>query len=159
MDEPTQAQRILLVEDDPSYAEVLETWLRQRFHGPTQLITRRSLQEALAVLDERPVDVILLDLGLPDSSELATLRRIQARSPETPTVVVTGLPEAHLALAAIRAGAEDYLPKVGLTPERLEQAIRYAILRHVRHAALFKTLETVTARLQQVEEVGDGTDP
>lgn len=143
----TDGLHLLLVEDDPEFAGLLEDWLRAELHGPVALTRRRSLQDALQHLKTQRVDVLLLDLNLPDSHELDTLQAILDRFPRTPTVVVTGLPEEDLALAAIRHGAQDYLPKVGLTALRLVTAIRYAVLRHQRLSELFTRLDAVTQRL------------
>jgi DNA-binding response OmpR family regulator len=144
--------QILLVEDDAEFAQLLADWLRAELRGAAALYTRRSLRDAMEHLRTHTVDVLLLDLNLPDSRELDTLQAILARFPATPTVIVTGLPEEDLALAAIRAGAQDYLPKIGLTGARLATAIRYAMLRHQRLSVLFGRLEAVTHRLARPEE-------
>lgn len=88
-----------------------------------------SLAEALAGLhDERP-DVVLLDLGLPDSSGLDSICTLEAWIDEVPIVVLTGLEDRQTALRAVRKGVQDYLTKDCITGDILTRVIRYAIER------------------------------
>ncbi len=88
-----------------------------------------SLAEALAGLhDERP-DVVLLDLGLPDSSGLDSISTLEAWIDEVPIVVLTGLEDRQTALRAVRKGVQDYLTKDCITGDILTRVIRYAIER------------------------------
>jgi PAS domain S-box-containing protein len=74
-------------------------------------------------------DVVLLDLGLPDSQGLDTLRSIRKQAPRLPIVVLTGLRDEEMGVDASREGAQDYLTKNTLTPELLTTTLRYAIAR------------------------------
>ena len=89
-----------------------------------------SLLIILDVLARGGVDIILLDLFLPDSRGLETLLTVTAHAPHVPVLVWTGLDSAPLAQGAVRAGAQDYLVKDRLTASALARAIEYAIFRN-----------------------------
>lgn len=133
---------VLLVEDHPGDALLLEETLSQGHCGlgaaPTSTNTgyqvRRagSLAEALRAIDDgRPIAVILLDLMLPDSQGLATVRRMQqaTRPKDVPIIVLTGLDDETLGLESLREGAQDYLVKGRLDHPLLSRSIAYAIER------------------------------
>jgi CheY-like chemotaxis protein len=143
--------RILLVEDEAGIAEVIEDWLRQGLHGPTTLRRVARLDAAIAAVRQEPADIILLDLNLPDSFQLATLRALVREAPESGIIIVTGDPDEDLALQAIRAGAEDHLPKVRLTEERLITAIQYARERVRRQTHYADRLHSVIEELKAEE--------
>jgi signal transduction histidine kinase len=91
------------------------------------------------------IDLVLLDLGLPDSQGLDTLSKVHAQAPAVPTVVLTGLDDETLALQAVRQGAQDYLVKGDFDSKVLWRVMRYAVERHT----LMMELEQV--RQQQLE--------
>ena len=88
-----------------------------------------ELKDAIELLRSRSFQVILLDLVLPDSSDLRTVRRMLAHCGETPVVVLTNLNDASVAKAAVREGAQDYLPKAKLSADELIRCIQYAMER------------------------------
>ena len=83
----------------------------------------------MACLAERPFDIVLADLSLPDSQGLATFERVQAAAPDEPIVVLTGLDDEEVALKAMRTGAQDYLVKGRMNGELLVRSLRYAMER------------------------------
>ena len=97
--------------------------------SPVALNPRKRLAEALAWLDRKPFDAILLDLTLPDAQGLETFLRTQARAPMVPIVVLTGLNDESMAVKAVSQGAQDYLVKSNIDDEQLVRAIRYGIER------------------------------
>jgi PAS domain S-box-containing protein len=121
---------ILIVEDNPGDAFLLRELLTEA-HGFThETASVERLSAAMAALDARRFDVLLLDLTLPDASGLDGLRRIHAAYPDLPIVVLTGLADEALAIQAVQSGAQDYLVK-GETPGPLvARSIRYAIERN-----------------------------
>ena len=131
MDEKTNdgALQILLVEDNPTDALLLQDALEQVRGVKITLIHVKRLDEALARLQAEPFDAVLLDLGLPDSSGLETFNRTQSRYPNVPILVLSGLDNETLALTAVRDGAQDYLVKGTLDSILLARTIRYAIER------------------------------
>jgi len=118
---------ILLVEDDPGDARLIREMLAEASHVPPRLTHVASLAGALECLRQRDIDVVLLDLGLPDSQGLETFIRLRAAAPRLPVVVLSGHTDTTLALGTLREGAQDYLLKGHVDPEVLVRALRYAI--------------------------------
>ncbi len=125
---------VLLVEDSPAHAGLIKEVLAGppgRLAAPTAFRVTHvpHLAAALARLDQAGADVALLDLSLPDSEGLETVRCLQSHAPELPIVVLTALDDEALAAQAVREGAQDYLVKGELPLELLTRALRYAIER------------------------------
>ncbi|HEY4760325.1 MAG TPA: SpoIIE family protein phosphatase [Thermoguttaceae bacterium] len=127
--------RILLVEDDPDDVYVMRNLLGDRWGGPFELVNVELLSAAIERCQEEKFDVVLLDLGLPDSSGLETFFSIYAHAGDVPIVVLTGLSDERAAVKAVQAGAQDYLVKGQLTDRLLVRSLRYAIERNRRHHA------------------------
>jgi signal transduction histidine kinase/FixJ family two-component response regulator len=120
---------VLLVEDNPDDADTL----RELFvdaNARVELHWVETLAAGLLALKERSVDLILLDLSLPDSQGLDTVRRALAAAPELPILVLTGLEDDGLGTAAVHAGAQDYLVKGQGDGATLMRCMRYATERH-----------------------------
>ncbi|MFC6758057.1 MULTISPECIES: hybrid sensor histidine kinase/response regulator [Haloarcula] len=123
----TDEHTILLVEDNPSDARLIEEFLKEQ----TQTFTVRHvdrLAEATEARDDT-VDIILLDLDLPDSGGFETLETMLDVAGTEPVVVLTGLDEDGVGVEAVERGAQDFLIKTDLGPKLLGQTIRYAIER------------------------------
>ncbi len=104
--------RILLVDDDPDYRKVVKRALAGQSHSAKFTVeTAGNLAEGLEHLKSNSFDLVLLDLGLPDSFGLETFDRVHRACPNTPVVMVTGLEDREVAVEAIRKGASDYLVK------------------------------------------------
>jgi signal transduction histidine kinase len=137
--------RILLVEDDSAFVEYLRTSLNATATAP-QLTIATRLSSALSAIARDRFDAILLDLNLPDSEGLDTLKQITSAAGHLPVVVLTGMDDSLQAHEAVRLGAEDWLTKVSGDPEVVLRAVRYAIER--------KRLTSKLVRLQKIEAVG-----
>ncbi len=120
---------VFLVEDNPDDALLISERLASAPLGSFILKTAQTLSEAILSLDQGPADVVLVDLGLPDSQGLATFLGLRKQASGVPILVLTGGEDASLALAALRAGAQDVLSKNGLGAETLARAIYYALER------------------------------
>jgi len=127
---------VLLVEDDRADAEMVLRMLKSTASLPCELRVVRTLAEAVEALCTQPADIVLLDLGLPDSQGLEALHRVQERCPHTPIVILTGLEDEQLILRAAAAGAQDYLVKGRIYPHLLIRSIRYAVHRKSTEDAL-----------------------
>jgi signal transduction histidine kinase len=124
------ATSVLLVEDNRSDARLLEATLQDAGGHRFRITHVQRLAGALAALAGGGVDVVLLDLNLPDSQGLDTLAELQRERPGVPVVVLTGLNDEDLAVKAVQAGAQDYLPKEVFDGGLLARLIRHAIERH-----------------------------
>lgn len=137
--------RIILVEDEPGDAGLIRYSLQSTGFAD-HLRWVQSLAE-LANL-ETAADIILLDLNLPDSSGIRTVKRCKALVPDTPIVVLTGHDDMDFSLKTLEAGSQDYLVKHNLDVDTLIRAIRYAIERHQLERQLHRSQELMTAAIE-----------
>lgn len=124
--------RVLLVEDNPSDVLLFENHL-QELPGHIfqwELTSCISLQSALRLLDTETFDIVVLDLGLPDSQGQETFTNFFNRHPRVPVIVLTGCDDEQLAVDLLKSGAQDYLPKCRLNADLLGRALVYAIERN-----------------------------
>lgn len=122
--------RVLLIEDNPDDADLLRERLAESRGDRVTLVVAETLREGVAYLDRGPVDLLLLDLSLPDSRGLETVTRAFAHAPRVPIIVLTGLDDDVLGVQAIHAGAQDYLAKGQVDGALLRRSMHYAIERH-----------------------------
>ncbi len=130
---------ILLVEDSPGDADLIQELLADRRHADFQFVQVSRLAEALAWLAEHETQLILADLGLPDSSGLSTVRALRMVAGRLPLVVISGNDDEETGIAAVREGAQDYLVKGRFTGELLARVIRYALERHKTQDSLLES--------------------
>ncbi|MEA2763834.1 MAG: hypothetical protein QOK07_238 [Gemmatimonadaceae bacterium] len=123
----------LLVEDNRADAELIALRLEPGPHGagstPVRIIQRGTAATACAALRYWTVDVVILDLTLPDAHGLEALHRIRDAAPGTPVIVLSGIADQALALEALRAGAQDYVMKPPPEGQTLARILRYAVER------------------------------
>ena len=128
----TSEKNILLVEDNPSDARLIEEYLKEQTpnHESSDFAVQHveRLTDAVATRDSS-VDIILLDLDLPDSSGFETLETMLGATGGEPVVVLTGLDDETVGVEAVERGAQDFLTKGNLSPRMLLQTLRYAIER------------------------------
>jgi diguanylate cyclase (GGDEF)-like protein len=122
--------RTLLIEDNPADARVIHEALAEVPEAAFELEWVDRLAEGLARLEEQVVDLVLLDLHLPESRGLTTLATTQACAPDVPIIVLTGLDDRELALKAVRDGAQDYLVKGQVEGQSLVRSMQHAVVRH-----------------------------
>ena len=151
--------RILLVEDSLSDAVLLEESLRAVRRVRTSMSRVAQLGLVGDALKANPADIILLDLNLPDSRGLDTVRRAILEAPNIPIVVMTGLDDEDTGLEAMRLGAQDFLMKGELDKWSLMRAIRHAIERKQTQQALQRAYDELeqkvldrTAELQRLNQ-------
>ncbi|MBJ7600945.1 MAG: hypothetical protein DLM67_10400 [Candidatus Nephthysia bennettiae] len=120
---------VLIVEDNPGDRRMIELTLSEVSEPRFAVRTADRLAPALAEIATGEVHVVLLDLSLPDSYGLDTFRAVRSAAPSLPVVVMSGLDDNDVALAAVEAGAQDYLPKSTVEERELVRALQYAIRR------------------------------
>ncbi len=135
--------RILLIEDEPLSAKITLRMLREAGLD-THTRSEATLAGGLAALDAGAADIALLDLSLPDSGGLDTVKAVCGRFPALPVIVMTGKDAEAFGLAALKDGGKDYLVKGQFTDKELARAIRYAAERK----ELLNEKEDLIAKLQ-----------
>ena len=141
--------KILLIEDDLAEARLLQEILKS-FELTRFVLTHvQRLQEAINRLKQEQFDVILLDLTLPDSQGLASVKLLVKSCPNLPIVVLTNTNDDKLAIEAVRQGAQDYLVKRKINVDVLVRSIQYAIERQKASDLLRETNENLAAQIQQ----------
>jgi CheY-like chemotaxis protein len=138
---------LLLAEDNPGDARLVQEALREA-NAPFALERVTQLSEVVERVMAGQAEVVLLDLGLPDSQGLDTLLAVRAANPWLPVVVLTTFDE-ELGSLALRAGAQDYLTKGSFDAELLARSLRYAIERQM----LLNQLEVRRRKEQEAREL------
>ncbi len=121
--------RILLIEDNPGDVRLVERYLKKNIDRPFTLRHADRLQKGIDALSENGVDLVLLDMSLPDSESDATFGRLYRQARHLPIIVLTGNDDQEQASQAVREGAQDYLVKRNVDSDTLVRSIRYAIER------------------------------
>ena len=147
---------MLLVEDDDGDALLVRDELAETLPG-CEVVRLRTLADALAQPPEG-IDCVVLDLGLPDTTGVQTVARLRARLGGAPLVVLTGLADESAGIAAVQAGAQDYLVKGRLEPGQLGRSIRYAVGRRATEEAE-RELLLADAQAREVERLERGLAP
>jgi len=120
---------LLIVDDNPADMLMVKKFLAEASNSNYELRESHTLEDTLKLCGHYEFDVILLNLTLPDSTGIDTVRRVVAANPATPVIVLTGRQEEGAGLQAFRYGAQDFLDKRTLSPEILRNSLRYAIER------------------------------
>ncbi|MCG5216734.1 SpoIIE family protein phosphatase [Streptosporangium soli] len=118
---------LVLIEDDPGDAFLVEELLGEA-EDPPKITWVRSLEESRSKLSPE-VHCVIVDLSLPDATGLEALEQVLTMAPHSAVLVLTGLDDAHVGIAAVAAGAQDYLVKQNVDARLLGRAIRYSLER------------------------------
>ena len=120
-----ETTRVLLVEDNPGDARLIREMLREAESDGLSIEWVSRLSDGLERLAGGEVDLVLLDLGLPDSRGLDTFFKAYSQAPDVPFVLLTGLDDETLALTAVRQGAQNYLVKGATVPHRTSRMMQH----------------------------------
>jgi diguanylate cyclase (GGDEF)-like protein/PAS domain S-box-containing protein len=149
---------LLLVEDNHGDARLLREMFNEQGSHETELTHVECMGDAEQHLASSPVDIILLDLGLPDAQGLEAVRRARAVAPSIPLVVLTCLDDESIATRALQEGAQDYLIKGQIETRGLLRALHYAIERKIVEDALFVEKERAQVTLNSIGDAVVSTD-
>jgi len=149
---------LLLVEDNQGDARLLREMLNAPSVNGTEVSHVTTMGDAELHLGTHAVDIIVLDLGLPDARGLEAIRRAHAAAPRVPLVVLTGLDDESLAAQALQEGAQDYLLKGQIETRGLLRSLRYAIERKTMEEALFAEKERAQVTLNCIGDAVVCTD-
>jgi diguanylate cyclase (GGDEF)-like protein/PAS domain S-box-containing protein len=149
---------LLLVEDNQGDARLLQEMLNERSVNGTEVSHVTTMSDAESHLGMHVVDIIILDLGLPDTQGVEAIRRAHAAAPRIPLVVLTGLDDESLAAQALQEGAQDYLLKGQIDARGLFRSLRYAIERKIMEEALYAEKERAQVTLNCIGDAVVCTD-
>lgn len=121
---------VLLIEDSEMDAVLVSEMLARARGLRARVVRRVRLDAGLTQLRKGGVDLVLLDLSLPDSRGLETFEQVSVMAPEVPVIVMSSHRDEDLAVTAVRNGAQDYLMKGQVTVESLARSIQYGLERH-----------------------------
>ncbi len=140
---------ILLIEDNLAVAKLFDIYLSEAYDSGTYTLTVANyLSTGMEFIDKRSFNVILLDLTLSDSFGLDTFKKVFAKAPKTPIIIVTGFENEAVALNTMKLGAQDFLIKGKITGKELRRSINYSIERN----ELLKELSDKTKKLEEKTE-------
>ncbi|HIE25965.1 TPA: PAS domain S-box protein, partial [Candidatus Poribacteria bacterium] len=138
---------VLLVEDNQGDARLICEMLSEVKDVPFKLKLAEHLSIGLEYLAAGDIDIVLLDLSLPDSQGFETFSNVHAHAIDVPIIVLTGLNDADMAVKAVREGAQDYLVKGEIEGKQLIRAIRYSIERKGAEEAMRGNIELLLDNL------------
>jgi phosphoserine phosphatase RsbU/P len=143
--------KVLLIEDNPLDVRLIAIMLRDSGGGLVQLENVERLDAGLARLEKGGIDVVLVDLSLPDSHGLETFERVHAFAAKVPIIVLSGMSDETTAVTAVHEGAQDYLVKGQVSGPLLVRAMRYAIERKRTSEQLARYAEELREKNLQME--------
>jgi PAS domain S-box-containing protein len=144
------ALALLLIEDNPGDARLIQEMLREL--QPTRYVFNHveTLNDGLKFLQSATIDIVLLDLSLPDSMGLETLHSLSEKAPDAAIVVLTGLDDRDAGILAVQAGAQEYLVKGQVDSNLLQRAVIYSMERNRIERALRKSEESYRSLIEDV---------
>lgn len=142
--------RVLAIEDNRDDATLIKLMLTRVREPEFIFVHAQRLSEGIAQLDAQPFDVVLLDLGLPDSQGIETVQKVKASHPGVPVIVFSGLEDEEIAISTLQMDVQDYLTKGTIDGNLLARSIRYSIER--KHSV--EALRTSEARFRRLSESG-----
>jgi two-component system sensor histidine kinase UhpB len=155
----SQSISVLIIEDNPSDARLVREALKGTSYPDYRVECVDRLSSGLARLADGGIDVLLLDLGLPDSQGLAALALVRVLAPAVPVVVLSGVADEQFAVEAVHEGAQDYLVKTHANLHLLTRSLRYAIERKRGEEALRESEERLRLAMAAANEAIWELDP
>lgn len=148
--------KVLLIEDDTGFARMVQKMIAEIEGGPFTLERVENLEKGIDRVKKGGIDVVLLDLLLPDSEGIFTFIRLREASRDIPVVVLSALEDDETAILAVREGAQDYLFKGIINPAVLIRSIRHSIERKRNHDELRQTRQEMEELIEKKEaEIAD----
>ena len=142
---------LLIVEDNPADVLLIEEQLSEAPRNHYDIAVAETLAEAIERLKTSDIDVVLLDLSLPDSSGLDTVRTLITKYPGVVIIVLTGLQDEQVALQTVRYGAQDFIEKKQITSSLLHRSISYSMERKKASQEKERLLGDLSKILEQLE--------
>jgi DNA-binding response OmpR family regulator len=144
---------ILVVDDEPSLAELAGDVIGRQI--PCRLVAVQNIQQARQVIENEPIDLLVVDVNLPDGDGTTLLETLRARHPQAGAIVITGAPSVDRAVTALRQGAVDFVAKP-FSASQLMDHVRSALARQakqVRETQRLDRLRDAVKRLNSARKV------
>ncbi len=141
--------QVLLVEDNREHSELLGRLLGESEHPVFTVASAVSLAEGVRLAFEGGLDIVLLDLTLPDSVGVATFHRMNEAAPDLPIVILSGVSDVTAAIELVQKGAQDYLVKGHVDMQMMLRSIQYAIERKRAQVAARRDNAELEARVKE----------
>lgn len=147
--------QVLLVEDDPDLGRMVAKRLEAVDYADIEVHWKKDLRTAVDFVQAARPSVVLLDLGLPDSSGLNSFFRLHEAQPEVPIVIISANDDRDTVVQALREGAQDYIVKGKMDPVALTALMIKAIERHAKERAAYherkKVLKSAMTALRETK--------
>ncbi len=144
-----QTTNILIIEDNAGDAQLVKIYMKDAAFK-YELFEADTFFEGMDILNKHEVDIVLLDLSLPDSQGFKTLNRYMETFSSIPVIVLTGVNNEIVGNQAVKAGAQDFLVKGQFDGKLLGRAVRYAIQRHKEFQKLEETKRELTINERRI---------
>jgi PAS domain S-box-containing protein len=144
-----QTTHILLIEDNPGDTQLVRIFMKDAAFK-YELFVADTFFEGMDILNKHEIDIVLLDLSLPDTQGFKTLNRFMETVTNIPVIVMTGVNNEIVGNQAVKAGAQDFLVKGQFDGKLLGRAIRYAIQRHKEFQKLEDTKRELTINERRI---------
>jgi two-component system, sensor histidine kinase and response regulator len=138
----TEPIKILLIEDNPGDARLVRETLVSARSASFEVESLDRLASGVERLRRAGIDVVLLDLSLPDSQGMETIARLHTEAPDIPIIALSGMDDQSIIQDAVKQGAEDYLVKGAFSTDILVRSIHYAIDRRRVHDDLARARDS-----------------
>lgn len=133
-------KKLLLIEDNPGDARLLREMLAEA-KAPFEMEWVQTLSSGMERLANGNIDLVVLDLHLPDSQGLETFTELHGRVPEVPVVVMSGLADENVAMEALKKGAQDYFIKGQVDSDLLARSLQFALARYKLQSQVLRRAE------------------
>src|SRR5450432_992048 len=152
MDQST-SYRVLLIEDNAGDVRLIQEMFNEAPASRWKLArTAATLADGLESIDSDEIDLVLLDMTLPDSSGIETFTKAHAHAPLVPIIVLSGLDDEELSVRTVHEGAQDYLVKGRIDSQLLARSMRYAIERSHVELALAQERDLLQSLLDNIPD-------
>lgn len=147
-----ETMHVLIIEDNAGDARLIQEMLAGGRIFRSVLVHAATLSEGLECLGKNKFDIILLDIGLPDSDGLNSIHKIKELARKTPIVILTGLNDRPTSVEALKLGVQDYLEKGEIDSESLSRSLRYAVERKNVEETLINAKDELENRVRERTE-------
>jgi len=143
--------KVLLVEDNPGDVIIIREMFKEIYGLDFRVVHAKGLHAGINHLKNTDFDILLLDLNLPDSQGIETVKSMNQEAPDLPIIILTGFSDEELAISSVGEGAQDYLVKGQIDSPLLARSIKYAIERKSIERKLRKSEDKYRLMVEKIQ--------